>query len=158
MIIRPAISSEVRTIAAIGVIAWEQAFEAAGENLGGLYENAEATYFYFCERYWPIIIVIEHDREIVAWGALETGESRMSDLWVLPNFQRKGIGNALLGALETQAQESGHDMVELETHSKNAPAISFFQKNGYTVSGLKSAYSQVLDKSVDTLEMRKRFN
>lgn len=158
MIIRQARSTEIRTLAALGVIAWEQAFEAAGEVTDHLRIKAEATYFGFCEQSWPIIIVAEVDGETVGWAALEAGQNKITDLWVLPNFQRHGIGSALIGELERQATEREFDEIHLETHAKNMPALLFFKKHEYTVSGLKSAYSPTMDKSVDTLEMRKRFN
>lgn len=158
MIIRQARSTEVRTLAALGVIAWEQAFAAAGEVTNHLREKAEATYYGFCEQYWPIIIAAEIDGETVGWAALEPGQNKITDVWVLPNFQRHGIGTALLSELEQQAVSREFDEVFLETHAKNSPALSFFKKHEYTISGLKSAYSPTMDKSVDTLEMRKRFN
>lgn len=158
MIVRQARSTDIRTLAALGVIAWEQAFAAAGEVTNHLREKAEATYFGFCEQYWPIIIAAEADGEVVGWAALEAGQNKITDLWVLPNFQRHGVGSALLSELEKQAIAREFDEIDLETHAKNAPALSFFKKHEYAISGLKSTYSPTMDKSVDTLEMRKRFN
>lgn len=158
MIVRQARSTEIRTLAALGVIAWEQAFAAAGEVTNHLRGKAEATYFGFCEQSWPIIIVADMVGETVGWAALEAGQNKITDLWVLPNFQRHGVGSALLSELEQQVVKRAFDEIDLETHAKNVPALSFFKKHQYAVSGLKSVYSPTMDKSVDTLEMRKRFN
>lgn len=155
MIVRQARSTDIRTLAALGVIAWEQAFALAGEVTHHLRTNAEVTYFGFCEQSWPIIIVADLDGEVVGWAALEAGQNKITDLWVLPNFQRHGVGSALLLELEQQATTREFDEVHLETHAKNAPALAFFKKHEFTISGLKSVYSPTMDKSVDTLEMRK---
>lgn len=158
MIVRQARSTEVRTLAALGVLAWEQALAGAGEVTSNVREGAEASYFHFCSHSWPIIQVAEADGEILGWGALEAGTNKLTDIWVLPNFQRHGVGSQLLAEFENQAQERLFEDVVLETHAKNTPAISFFKKHDFMVSGLKSTYSPTMDKSIDTLEMRKRFS
>lgn len=157
MIIRAARSDEVRTLAALGAIAWEQAFKASGENTGDLMKNAEATYFHFCTHYWPVIVVAEVDREILGWGAVQDSDNKITDLWVLPNFQRKGIGSALLRVLEEQIKSRNCKSVKLDTHAKNTPALAFFKAQGYYVSSFQSSYSQELDRNVDSLVLKKRF-
>lgn len=158
MIIRAARSDEVRTLAALGAIAWEQAFNASGENTGDLIKNAEATYFHFCTHYWPVIVVAEAEREVLGWGAVQDSDNKITDLWVLPNFQRNGIGSALLDTLEEQISARGFKTVTLDTHAKNAPALSFFKAQGYAVSSFQSSYSQELDRNVDSLVLTKRFD
>ena len=157
MIIRGARSSEVSTLAALGVIAWEQAFSNAGENTESIQQNAEATYSHFCTNFWHTIQVAELDGEIVGWGALEIGRNNLTDLWILPVIQRQGVGSAILAALEAYAQHLGFEDLELETHAKNVAAIAFFKKHDFAISGLKSTYSASLDRSIDILQMRKLF-
>lgn len=156
MIIRAARSNDVRTLAALGAIAWEQAFNASGENTGTLLKNAEATYFHFCTHYWPIIIVAEINNEILGWGAVQDSDNKITDLWVLPNFQRQGIGRQILKALELQIIQRGHDEIILDTHAKNTPALEFFKAHDYRISSFQSAYSQELDRNIDSLQLIKR--
>lgn len=158
MIIRAARSTEVKTLAALGVIAWEQALDNSGENIQNFIEGARSTYFHFCSNNWPIIVVVEHGREALGWGAVDPNQNTITDLWVLPEFQRQGLGGLLLAELEKQVSSREFETIELETHAKNTNAISFFKKHGFAVSSLKSSYVASLDKSVDTIEMRKIFD
>lgn len=148
----------MRTLAALGALAWEQAFRASGEATGDLKKNAEATYFHFCTQYWPVITVAEIDREILGWGAVQDSDNKITDLWVLPNFQRKGIGSALLKALETQIIARDYKTAKLDTHARNGPALAFFNAHDYAVSSFQSSYSQELDRNVDILVLKKRFD
>lgn len=157
MIIRAARSTETKTLAALGVLAWEQALQNSGENTQSFLEGAQATYFHFCSNNWPIIVVVEVNGEALGWAAVDPNENIITDLWVLPDFQRRGLGGLLLAELEKQVLSRGFDTVELETHAKNSNAISFFKKHGFAVSSLKSSYVESLDKSVDTIGMRKIF-
>lgn len=157
MIIRAARSTEVKTLAALGVLAWEQALENSGENTQNFVTGAQATYFHFCSHNWPIIVVVEVNGEVLGWGAIDPNENNITDIWVLPDFQRQGLGGFLLAELEKQVSGREFETIELETHAKNANAISFFKKHGFAVSSLKSSYVASLDKTVDTIEMRKIF-
>lgn len=157
MIIRAARSIEITTLAALGVLAWEQALENSGENTQNFIEGAQATYFHFCSNNWPIIIVIEIDGEALGWGAIDPNKNNITDLWVLPDFQRQGLGGLLLAELEKQVTSREFGTIELETHAKNSNAIAFFKKHGFVVSSFKSSYVAKIDKTVDTIEMRKLF-
>lgn len=155
MIIRAARSTEIKTLAALGVLAWEQALENSGETTKNFIEGAQATYFHFCSANWPIIIVVEAGHEVLGWGANDPNENKITDLWVLPDFQRQGLGSLLLEELEKQVSSRGFETIELETHARNANAISFFKQHDFAISSLKSSYVESLDKTVDTIEMRK---
>lgn len=64
------------------------------------------------------------------------GRSRfhLEKLYVLPEYQGKGVGRALLGrALEyARAQAGGEAIVELNVN-RNNPAVGFYEKMGFTV-------------------------
>ena len=56
-------------------------------------------------------------------------------VYVLPEYQRKGIGTALLRHIESIAKRCGLRMLKLRTSEKAYWAISFYRKLGYKVSG-----------------------
>ena len=78
---------------------------------------------------WHDIVVAENAGDITAAAA------RIDDLvallWVHPAHQRKGMGSALLDAIETDMMESGHDMAKLECFSDNDKAIGFYRAKGW---------------------------
>ena len=75
----------------------------------------------------------------------ETWNNRMriSNLWVAEDCRRQGIGAALMARAEAEARRAGARALVLETQSCNHPAISFYRRQGFALTGLDlTAYSQ----------------
>ena len=60
----------------------------------------------------------------------------VQDLLVRPDHQRRGIGTALMQAIERAAEASGARMIVLETQTCNENAIAFYRRNGFALIGL----------------------
>mgnify|MGYP005781923625 CR=1 FL=1 len=68
---------------------------------------------------------------------------RVANLWVAEGFRRRGIGAALMAQAERSARDAGARALVLETQSCNDPAICFYRRQGFTLTGLDlTAYSQ----------------
>ena len=76
------------------------------------------------------ILVAEVDNVIVGWSALIA--SRISAIYVHPQFIRQGIGSQLLRAIETKAINSKFRTLEV---SASFTAQSFYHSHGYQVIG-----------------------
>jgi ribosomal protein S18 acetylase RimI-like enzyme len=63
------------------------------------------------------------------------GVGRLRWVYVLPEFQRRGIGTALVSHLEERARAAGYDSMRLRTAEGADWAVSFYEKLGYTVTG-----------------------
>jgi len=59
---------------------------------------------------------------------------------VSANYQRSGIGSALLSHMENLASKLGLDRLLLHTGKDNDAAHSFFQKGGFEVIGTRGSY------------------
>jgi ribosomal protein S18 acetylase RimI-like enzyme len=53
------------------------------------------------------------------------------DLAVMPRFQRRGIGRALLVAAETRALANGCCKLTLEVRQDNQPARGLYRQHGF---------------------------
>lgn len=51
------------------------------------------------------------------------------------SVRRRGIGTALIKAMQTAAEECHARMIVLETQSCNENAIAFYKKNGFDIIG-----------------------
>jgi len=155
--VRPARSAEAGALARIGLFAWEVAIASWGEDVERLRANATAAYTDFCNRCWPDIVVAEWDGAMAGWGASENADDEITDLWVLPTFQGRGIGTRLIGELETAIRARGHQQARLGTHARNLGAIRLCKELGYHVSAYMVAYAPSLDTDIDKVEMVKSF-
>lgn len=63
---------------------------------------------------------------------------RVWDIYVQPSFQNLGIGTELMNYAENLATEWDCRAMVLEVQSCNFPAIHFYLKNGFNLSGFDS--------------------
>lgn len=153
--IRNAREDEVNVLTEIGLRAWAQAMGPIGGS-DELQENAFRAFSDFVRSSWLRITVVEDDGVAAGWAARENLDDKITDFWIDPSHQRKGLGSALLTAEEEEIRHGGFDAARLETHAHNTDAVSFFEKNGYHVNWLSIAYAPKLDQDVQSVGMTKQ--
>ncbi len=62
------------------------------------------------------------------------------DIAVDPRYHRRGIGSALLAALDTVARTEGHCKITLEVLEGNSAAVAAYRKAGFAPYGLDPAF------------------
>jgi ribosomal-protein-alanine N-acetyltransferase len=85
------------------------------------------------------IVVCVDDDKVVGWGARdnyeETGCGRdldyISDLWVSPDAQGRGIGSAILGKLFDRMRRDGLGRARIEVAQANLRAIDLYVRQGF---------------------------
>ena len=63
------------------------------------------------------------------------GEVYITNVAVLPEFRRKGIGKAIVEHLVSEMKAEGADFVTLEVRKSNSNAISLYEKCGFQKVG-----------------------
>ena len=77
------------------------------------------------------------------------GEAYVANVAVSPKYRRFGIASVLLGEAEKGAKERGCEFISLEVRQSNVPAISLYEKRGYTVRGVrKNFYSDPTEDGI----------
>jgi len=61
--------------------------------------------------------------------------AELSKLYVLERFYGKGIGYELLNRVEEQLKDKGHEELFLEVYAYNDRAISFYERQNYSIIG-----------------------
>ncbi|MDN5276824.1 MAG: [ribosomal protein S18]-alanine N-acetyltransferase [Clostridiales bacterium] len=91
-----------------------------------------------CARY----VVAEHSGAVVGYGGmwLIVDEAHITNIAVHPLFRRKGIGEAILKALVTEAHRMGIDRMTLEVRASNIAAQSLYKKLGFVEVGVRKGY------------------
>lgn len=72
------------------------------------------------------------------WAILE--EAHITVLAIHPNYQRLGLGQAMLYGLLIHAQRRGLEWATLEVRASNQAALSLYQKFGFTEVGRRRRY------------------
>ncbi len=68
------------------------------------------------------------------------GEADMMNVAVHPDHRRKGIAEALVTALMRALKERANESLALEVRASNGPAISLYEKLGFSQVGLRKNY------------------
>ena len=82
-------------------------------------------------------------------------ESDMMNVAVHPDFRRKGIAEALVNALVDQLKIMGSHCLTLEVRASNMPAITLYEKLGFTEIGRRKNYYR--NPKEDALILRKEW-
>ena len=87
------------------------------------------------------------------WLQTVLDEGYIGNVAVRPTYRRKGIADALLEHLDLLAQEKQLSFLTLEVRASNLPAVSLYEKHGYTRVGVRPAYYR--DPREDAILMTK---
>lgn len=153
--IRNARLDEADLLADIGLRAWEKAMIPVGETRTML-ENARRAFLNFTHSSWITISVVEKSGVPAGWAAREELDENITDFWIDPDYQGQGLGKALLAEIEQEIVHQGFTKASLETHARNKEAVDFFERHGYTVHWLTTAYNPKLDRDVQSVGLSKQ--
>ena len=153
--VRNAREDDVADLVEIGVRAWEQAVVGVAD-LQVRRDHARNAFQQFLADKWLRVSVAEIEGVLAGWASREALDDEISDLWIDPPQQKKGLGAALLAAMEAEIVAAGFEAARLQTHARNTAAVGFFQKHGYAVNWLSIDYSERLDRDVESVGLRRQ--
>jgi ribosomal-protein-alanine N-acetyltransferase len=89
---------------------------------------------------------------VMSYGA---GEAHLLNLCVAPEWQRHGVGRALLGHVLIQAERLGATQIFLEVRPSNAIAIKLYQDMYFVEVGRRKGYYPAAEGREDALVLAK---
>ncbi|HWP51018.1 MAG TPA: ribosomal protein S18-alanine N-acetyltransferase [Clostridia bacterium] len=86
-----------------------------------------------------LFVALTSDSEIIGWAGLEhiCGEGSVTNVAVLPQVRRHGVGEALVRALLAESIKLSLDWLMLEVRISNVAAVSLYQKLGFEPVGIR---------------------
>lgn len=75
-----------------------------------------------------------------ALGRVTADEAELLRIGTLPQYRGQGLGGKALAAFLDKAREAGASRCFLEVRSRNAAAISLYEKHGFKRVGLRRKY------------------
>lgn len=84
------------------------------------------------------------NQQVVGYAGcwLIVDEVHITNIAVLRDFQRMGIGNRLLAHLEEQTAAEGANYYTLEVRRSNIAAQTLYRQHGFSVAGVRKNYYQ----------------
>lgn len=86
----------------------------------------------FDDEDWPLAWVAVCDEKIV--GVIITNQEWVSDLWVLREHRRQGVGSRLLAHGEVEIASRGQKTCRLRVVRSNAVAVQFYLRHGWQIA------------------------
>jgi len=101
-----------------------------------------------------VILVAESDGDIVGWIARDGEADYVSDLWVDPDCQGRGVGRALIEHVFSLMRHEGVECARIATHARNLGAIRLYERCGFVLvwQGMESSEAMGMDVEKSHLE------
>jgi ribosomal-protein-alanine N-acetyltransferase len=117
---------------------------------------SRASYLKFVEENGSLSLVLNVNGEISGFfvGRRIGDQSEVLNLAVRAKHRRKGEGSALLQLALEEIASGGGKTVYLEVRESNTGAISFYEKQGFSKTGLRKAYYRNPDEAAVTMEKK----
>ena len=153
--IRRARPEEAAALGDIGFAAWAASAFALNDAGRADRISLRDAFRAFGVTHAPTMLVAEADGSALGWGAREHSDQSISDLWVVPGAQGRGVGGLLLAALVDEIRVAGHAIAELETLAANEGAVRFYERNGFSIIWRAEKFSPALGYAIDKVGMNK---
>ncbi|MCO4316685.1 GNAT family N-acetyltransferase [Phyllobacterium sp. 21LDTY02-6] len=151
--IRKAAEADIAQIAAIGSRAWASSIFSFEEERPGMRTHVEKAFAGFAREYYETVLVAETEQGLAGWGARETRNEYISDLWVEPALHGLGTGTLLLRALKAEIRAAGHRQARISTHARNRRGIALYQREGFVIVEQKLEWSTSLEREIEKVSM-----
>ncbi len=122
---------ELDRLAAIGLAAWERGIAPLVPTQVWDRVRAANPFRPFLRECGPRIVVADLDGEPAGIAARDGAGNYISDLWVAPGSEGRGVGSALLAALEAAIVQAGHGTARIEVMTANVRALALYRRRGY---------------------------
>jgi L-amino acid N-acyltransferase YncA/DNA-binding MarR family transcriptional regulator len=110
----------------------------------------------------PVLVAQDGGGAVLGWASLNAFNPRaaydhVADLsvYVAREHRGRGIGDALLGALEQRARGLGYHKLVLAAFPSNAPGMRLYERHGFATVGIYREQGQLDGCWVDVIAMEK---
>jgi L-amino acid N-acyltransferase YncA len=109
-----------------------------------------------------VLIAVDSSGTTVGWGSLNLFNARPAyahvvdfSVYVAREQRGRGIGDALLSALEERARLLGYHKMVLAAFPTNAPGMRLYERHGFQTIGIYHEQGMLDDRWVDVVVMEK---
>jgi ribosomal-protein-alanine N-acetyltransferase len=146
-----------QVVGEVGFAAWKSsdAFEPAYAN-AEVIERVRHAFAIFPENTSGDVHPAEIDGVIVGWAARDNDRDYVSDVWVHPDYQGRGIGRALVLHILAVISAEGHPLARISTHASNASAIRLYERCGFEIVWRGIEFSKSMNVDLEKVRLEKR--
>lgn len=110
----------------------------------------------------PVLVAVDDADTVLGWGSLNAFNPRRAydqvvdfSLYIAREHRGRGIGDALLSALETRARSLGYHKIVLAAFPTNLPGKRLYERHGFSLVGIYHEQGRLDGRWVDVMIMEK---
>jgi phosphinothricin acetyltransferase len=110
----------------------------------------------------PVIVAVDAEGSLLGWASLNPFNPRPAydhvadfSVYVAREHRGRGVGDALLGALEERARGLAYHKLVLAAFPGNAAGMRLYQRHGFRTVGVYQEQGQLDGRWVDVIIMEK---
>lgn len=110
----------------------------------------------------PVLVAVDAANQVLGWGSLNAFNPRRAyehvadfSLYVAREHRGRGIGDALLSALELRARALGYHKLVLAAFPTNGPGKRLYERHGFLLVGIYREQGRLDGRWVDVMIMEK---
>ncbi|MBD8067344.1 GNAT family N-acetyltransferase [Devosia sp. PTR5] len=155
LIVRPAKSEELHALACVGLASWRKGIQplVTAEVVSRV--EKDNPFIPFLEEQGENVLVADVDGALAGLGASESGDNHISDIWVAPEHEGKGVGSALIAALEKQFRARGFAESTISVSADNKRALGLYLHLGYQEIWRGIDHDPILDATLEKVSLAK---
>ncbi|TAY79725.1 GNAT family N-acetyltransferase [Rhizobium ruizarguesonis] len=153
--VRRAKSDELQELARIGLASWRKGILPLVAAEVALRIEKDNPFIPFLNEQGGSILVAEADGALAGLGASEYRDNHISDIWVAPEHEGKGVGSALIKALEDQFRAQGFSEATIQVSANNKRALGLYQHLGYHETWRGFDHDPILNTSLEKVALIK---
>ncbi|QDG79475.1 GNAT family N-acetyltransferase [Labrenzia sp. PHM005] len=104
------------------------------------------------------VLVADVNGKIAGFAACEDHNNHISDLWVDPEIEGRGIGSALIRKLEATIAAKGFSVSEIQVAAQNTRALGLYQHLGYQIVWQERRKDPILEIHLEKVGMKKKLS
>ncbi|HCV71399.1 MULTISPECIES: GNAT family N-acetyltransferase [Rhizobium/Agrobacterium group] len=153
--VRPAKSEELPELAAIGLASWRKGILPLVNAEVASRIESNNPFIPFLKEQGENILVASVDGVLAGLGASEDRDNHISDIWVAPENEGKGVGSALIAALEERFRAAAFAEATISVSADNARALGLYLHLGYHETWRGFAHDPILDTTLEKISLAK---
>ena len=110
----------------------------------------------------PVLVAEDNDSTVIGWGSLNPFNPRPAydhvadfSVYIAREHRGRGVGDALLSALEQRARSLDYHKMVLAAFPTNAPGMRLYERRGFQTVGVYHEQGLLDGRWVDVIVMEK---
>ena len=116
-------------------------------------ERVRGQFEMFAKETDHAVVVADIDGAIVGWGACAGEPDYISDIWIDPAYQGRGIGRILVEHFLKQMRDASISTAKIATHAKNVNAIRAYERCGFNIVWQGSQWSESMKVELEKVRL-----